>query len=242
MTSVLVLEQQRKNMAKKATQKTPAELEAEVMSGVPPQVSAEVDPPADDAPKKDAVTILREQVEALTGEVTRLRTSRPQKEVEPPAPTPKEEEPDWEKLWFEDPKAAVRLIKEQTKREVEERVKKDYTQDVRQREFWSEFYDQHEDLRDDDDLVKLTLQNNLRELQDLPVGDASKRLAELTRERIVRYAGGRKHPVKRVEVEGSSRPSAEQRVEEDTNIVTLGDLIKRRREKRRLASTKGTAA
>ena len=234
-------------MPKRST-KTADELDREVMKGAPidPPTGEETEKPKADEKeqekkepeKKDPIAILTEQVKVLQRNLAAMEKTKPA-----PAPEPEEDEDetDWDKLVFENPKDAVRLIKEQTRKEIETRIKRDYDADQKKRTFWSDFYQKNPDLKDDKDLVELTMNQNLAELGDLPVEQASERIAELTRERIVRYAGGRR-TTKKVEVEGSSRETGREPEPDDNNIVTLSDLIRRRKEKRRLASGKGSAA
>lgn len=171
------------------------------------------------------VTIAR-----LQGELTALRASRntpePQKKAEQ-----KPEERDWEKLIFEDTPNAIKMLKEDIRKEITGELRGAYQQDIGEKEFWRDFYESHGDLKDDRDLVQATLGSNMKALQDLPVSEAAKKLADLTRARILRYKGGEveKKNEKKTKVEGSGSPGEKKQAPEAPKILSLGDVIRARR-------------
>jgi hypothetical protein len=118
------------------------------------------------------------------------------------------------------------------------RVKADLTRDYQKEQgtkvFWDKFYDKNKDLKQDQDLVETTLKSNLNDLANIPVEDAMKKLADLTRDRIMRYAGGKpKGGGKKAVAEGSSPPSAPRATPEPDAPSSLSDIIKARARKRR---------
>lgn len=177
----------------------------------------------------------------LEGENAALRAglSRPAPEKTPTKEP--EPEPDWEKLMYDDPKGFVNRVKADVRKEITADLGGQYQKDIGEREFWGEFYSEHEDLKEDKDMVRMVLANNLKDLGDLPVSQAKKRLADLTRERIMRYTGDRKKDdvdkSKKVRVEGAGGPKAPVKTEEDSKVVTLSDIIRARRAKRNKAAT-----
>lgn len=173
---------------------------------------------------------LRLLVSRLQGEINVLK-SRPalapvqERKEEPP------KERDWEKLMFEDTPNAVKMLKEDIRREITTELRGAYQKDMGEKEFWNEFYSSHADLKEDQDLVRATLGSNMTALQDLPVSEAAKKLADLTRARILRYKGGEvdKKNEKKPKVEGSGAPTGKGKTPEAPKILSLGDVIRARR-------------
>lgn len=173
---------------------------------------------------------LRAKIARLEGEVSVLRSQRtpapqPEKKPEP------EKERDWEKLIFEDTPNAVKMLKEDIRKEITSELRGAYQKDMGEKEFWTNFYSENEDLKGDRDLVSATLGSNMTALQDLPVSEAAKKLADLTRARILRYKGGEvdKKNDKKTKVEGSGAPLGKGKAPEPPKILSLGDVIRARR-------------
>jgi len=190
----------------------------------------------DTSQEPDPFADLRREMDALRRDNESLRRAIP---PAAPAPAPEPEaEPDWETLIFQDPKEALRLhgerIREQTKRE----LRGEYQQEQGTQRFWEEFYREHSDLSDDHDLVSSTMNKHIAEIANLPVSEAMDRLADLTRQRIVKYSkrGGESRRTRAI-AEGSNAPTPRAAAVPETNVTTLSSLIKARRAKRR-----GTAA
>lgn len=186
-----------------------------------------------DSQKKRQETI-EERLARLEGENAALRAglSRPQ-----PTPAPRAEpepEPDWEKLMFDDPKKFVGELSGRISKQVVTDLGGKYQKDQGEKDFWREFYDEHDDLKEDRDLVQATLNSNIAALGDLPVSQAKKKLADLTRERILRYTGKQEKndKGKKARVEGVGSPKTPQKQPEPPKVVTLSDLLKARRANR----------
>ena len=162
-------------------------------------------------------------------ELAALRRQIPPSTPKTPAPGRVQEKTDWGNLMFQDPDKAAQLLKEEAKREIREEMTTTYQRDQGQRQFWQEFYEAHPDLKEDRDLVTTTLNGNLADLANIPVEQAMGKLAELTRNRILRY---RNKPTQRARAEGAAPPTP-RRVEPDVKVPTLGDVIKARRAGRR---------
>lgn len=217
--------------------------EEEVLNGGPGEEPGEDlpkkkknDPPNKDIKTVDPISLLAEQVKSLAEDVRQIRKNPPKAKEDTSPKKPKEEdEPNWETLMFEKPGEAARLIRDGAAKEAEDKLRKEYQADQKRRDFWNGFYKDNPDLKDDDDIVQLTMTQNLEELQDMPVEKAAVRIAELTRERILRYSKGNNKVQKKVEVEGASspKPGEQDNEEDDVKITSISDLIKRRRELRR---------
>ena len=194
----------------------------------------------DEKPPKPEKDDLETRLARLEGENAALRSAilRPQ-EIKAPV-REQEPEPDWEKLMYDDPKAFVNTLSGRIAKQVSTELGTKYQKDQGEKEFWGDFYAENDDLRDDRDLVQATLSRNINVLGDLPVSQARKKLADLTRERIMRYTG--KRPKKdgegeKARVEGARSPGAPKKVVEENKVVTLSDIIRNRRANRMKAKT-----
>lgn len=157
-----------------------------------------------------------------------------------PPVTPKEptEKPktSYKDLIFTDPDKAVEQIQKDAVEMATTQLRGQYERDQGQKKFWDKFYDKHKDLKEDQDLVELTLNSNLSSLANIPVDDAMKKLADLTRERIIRYSGGTRPKGKKAVAEGSSPPSERRAPAIGAEVTSLGDVIRARRRKRATAA------
>lgn len=197
----------------------------------PPSNDPPNDPPSDPSDPPDPMAALREEVESLKAELRK----RPAAATPPPAPKedPSDEYADFEREFFENPAEAIRRRDERLTKKIQQQLTSEYQRAQSQREFWSKFYDQNQDLKEDDDLVQATLQKNLSKLQDMPVEDATKRLADLTRERIARYSGGKVPSGKGRGVEGNDPPRPPAPPKKEDTRKTLSDLVRERKQQRR---------
>jgi hypothetical protein len=175
-----------------------------------------------------------QKVARLEAEMADLRRRIPPTEVKAPPPPKEDEEPDWDKMLYDNPKEAMRLHGERVAARVKADLTRDYQKEQGTKVFWDKFYDKNKDLKQDQDLVETTLKSNLNDLANIPVEDAMKKLADLTRDRIMRYAGGKpKGGGKKAVAEGSSPPSAPRATPEPDAPSSLSDIIKARARKRR---------
>lgn len=212
--------------------------------GNEPDEGAEVDQPEEKKQEPDPLAYLKDEVRRLSGELQTLRaTNRPpedagkKKEAEP--------EPEWDKILFEQPKEAVALLRKQIKEEITSEMQGRYTTDQNQRQFWNGFFEQNPDLRQDRDLVEVTMHANLAELGNMKVEEAATRLAELTRERILRYSGDKQNGgKKKPQAEGANPPRPKNKTPEEKKPATLAEIIKARRAKHSAPSpgNRGSAA
>jgi hypothetical protein len=142
---------------------------------------------------------------------------------------------DWDKELFADPKGTIAKAISIAKEEATRELRTEYKKDQGTTKFWDTFYRAHPDLRDDHDLVELTLNSNIAALANIPVEDAYNKLAELTRERIIRYAGGAARRTKARAEGGGSTPAAPTPTPppQPAHPSSLSSIIRARREKRR---------
>ena len=191
--------------------------------------------PEPDEPDEDPLAGLTRQVEALRRDNEALKKQIPPAQPKPAGDPPKDT--DWNNLLFTDPKEAVKQIKKEAREEITRELRGEYTRNESQRAFWRKFYTKNKDLRQDHDLVELTLNGNLGELANIPVETAMERLGDLTRQRILRYTGkAASNRGNKARVEGSGAPTPPRQTEEDNEPVRLSDIIKARRAKRASAA------
>jgi hypothetical protein len=198
----------------------------------------EPDEEPEEEPEDDPVATMQKQIDQMkvdhAKEMADLRRTIP-----PVTPKePKEEKPktSYKDLIFTDPDKAVEQIQKDAVEQATTQLRGQYERDQGQKRFWEGFYEKHKDLKDDKDLVELTLNSNLPSLANIPVDDAMKKLADLTRERIIRYSGGTKRNGKKAVVEGNSPPSERRAPAIGAEVTSLGDVIRARRRKRASAA------
>lgn len=175
-----------------------------------------------------------QKVTRLEAEMADLRRRIPPAEPKPQQQTQEDTEPDWDKLLYDNPQEAMRLHGDRVAAKVKKELTAQYSREKGQETFWKNFYDTNKDLRADHDLVEMTLKSNLNELANIPVEQAMKKLADLTRDRIMRYAGGKpKGGGKKAVAEGAAPPSPTRPNSEPEAPSSLSDIIKARARKRR---------
>lgn len=175
-----------------------------------------------------------QKVARLEAEMADLRRRIPPSEPKQQQPPPQDDEPDWDKLLYDNPKEAMRLHGQRVADKVKQELTATYQREQGQKVFWDRFYEKNKDLKDDRDLVETTLKSNLNDLANIPVDDAMKKLADLTRDRILRYAGGKpKAGGKKAVAEGAAAPSPPRATPEPEAPSSLSDIIKARARKRR---------
>lgn len=205
-----------------------------------PEPEPEEDEPEEDLPDPpvDEVAELKKQVASMQErhdkEIAELRRAQPPAEPKPQGNTPPET--DWDNLLFTKPKDAVAQIKKEAKEEVQREMRAEYQKDQGTRKFWADFYTANPDLKEDGDLVELVLAGQMSQLANIPVNQAIKKLGDLTRERILRYAGGKPRGGRRAMAEGSNPPRARAPATEEAEVTSLMDIIRARKDRRRKAS------
>lgn len=198
-------------------------------------------PPAPEPPEDPTAKQLRElqaRLDRQDQELQHLRRATPPPQPKEPAPAA-EDDPDWDNEFFTSPKKALVKFGERLAKDITQSLTGQYQRDRSTQAFWEGFYEKHPDLKTDHDLVDLTLKSNLAEMSSMPVDRAMERLADLTRERILRYAGGAgkpRAPKPRVEGASSAAPPAKPaKPAESDKILSITDIIKDRKAQRRKA-------
>lgn len=147
-------------------------------------------------------------------------------------------EPDLDTLWYENPKQAAAMIESR----VVDRVTSDYRRDQALRNFWDGFYRQADDLREDGHFVEYQFQRNFDSLANMPVPEAQAKLAELTRQEILRLTRKTSSPdpttrrqVPLVEPASGDRPPRPARDADSDGPNSLSETIRARSAARRAA-------
>lgn len=207
----------------------------------PPEGVLQDDP--EDDPPEDPLKALQKQLDdqkrAHADEIAAIRRQIPPASPKPTPEAPKGDETDWDNLMFSDPKKAVALIKKQAKEETQAELRAEYQREQGTTKFWNSFYAKHQEFKRDldHDLIELTLNSNLQSLANIPVTEALDKLADLTRDRILRYAGGKPKGKKAV-VEGAEPPTPRGPPKApDKRPASLSDVIAKRKDARRTKRT-----
>lgn len=196
----------------------------------------ETPPAARKKEEDDPLAGLQRQIEALQRDNESLKRQLPPATAKPVVET-KKDETDWNNLLFTDPAGAVAKIKQEAKEEATRELTQNYNKAESSKAFWRKFYAKNKDLRGDHDLVEVTLNSNLSTLANVEVDTAMERLADLTRQRILRYTGSASsNRGKKARAEGSEPPTPKKQEEEVDEPVRLSDIIKARRAKRASAA------
>jgi len=139
-------------------------------------------------------------MDRLERENADLKRLIPPPQARDPAPPPPPGADDYEKELFANPNATVQKIIDKAVEKATSTLRTEYQRETGTQKFWNKFYQLHPDLQQDSDLVEITLNSNLSTLSSMRIEDAYGKLAELTRDRIIRYAGGKaRTPKARVE-------------------------------------------
>ena len=200
-----------------------------------------VDPPTppDDppAPRPDpAVAELTAKLEKQQRELDELRARTPPPTPKPtPAPAPAADEFNYDEELFRNPKKTLERFGNEVAERVTKQLTGQYQRDRSTQKFWEEFYEKHPDLKADHDLVEVTLSSNLSKLAAVQVPEAIERLAELTRDRILRYAGdaAKSRPKARAEGAKGTISPAPPVAPDEPKILSISQMLKKRREDRR---------
>ena len=158
------------------------------------------------------------------------------------------DEGDDDSLMFTDTKAWKKKFAEGLRKEITAEISQSYNADQGQKTFWQNFYAKNEDLEDYKFIVNATLQENMAELKDMEVREASKKLGEYVREKIIEMSkkllkGTARRNGGHVEGGGTARRGRDDDGGDETDQdeadkaagmpMTLGAMLKARREARR---------
>lgn len=199
----------------------------------PPEDSP-VDPPAPNPANELAA--LNDRLARQERELEELRKRTPPPTPKDPAPRPQADDFNWDEELFRNPRKTLEKHGQMVAEQVTKQLTSQYQRDRGTQKFWEEFYEKHPDLKQDHDLIEVTLNSNLSKLATMQVPDAIERLAELTRDRILRYAGGAaKSRTPRARAEGakgtvSPTPPKEP---EAPKILSISEILRKRKDDRR---------
>lgn len=165
----------------------------------------------------------------------RTRWKQIESQVQPRQPDPNEV---LSTKWFEAPTEAAKMLEER----VYQRVANEYQQREAQKSFWDGFYRKNDDLREDEFIVEAVLSKNSDELLNLTVPKAQERLAELTRQELLRLTRKVKVSDDQSRSRVVSEPASGTRVpkpqvDEDEGPKSIGDVIRARAAARRQPRT-----
>jgi hypothetical protein len=221
-----------------------------------PAASAPVTPP----PERPAAPVPDPESERIRAEreqwqrdrelwmAERDQTRQWQRQVEqrlPPPPVPAQ--PDIERIWYENPRQAMQLIRQDILGEVTQQYRLDQEAQKREqimRDFVGGMYESHPELRGEDQLVAFVLQRDGVEIGKMRIPEARAALAKGVRDEIFRMErrasemrtreeGHAPPPAHRAIVEGGSASrSAPRREAEDSGAKSITELLRMRREAR----------
>lgn len=127
------------------------------------------------------------------GFIEGIKSAKPEAEV----PAEKSIDEQVEEIIFEDPKKAIKLLRESIKKELEQSTDTKITAKEKQieaqatlRQEWNNFYDSNKDLVGQQDYVNYILQTNYAELGPLPTAKAFPILAAKVRTGLKAYRDG----------------------------------------------------
>jgi hypothetical protein len=231
---------------------------AETAPAAPPHIPREItrEPAPAPAPDPEQERIREERAQYARDRelwmAEREQTRRWQAQVESRLPPPpRQEEPDLDRIWYENPSLAARIIEERTAQRLTHQYRQDQEANRREqvmKEFVGGMYESHPELRGEDQLVAYVLQRDGERIGALKIPEAREALAKGVRDEIFRMekrAGdmrtreeGREPPAaSRAVVEGGSGSSREgartpREREEAGGPKSLTDLLRQRREAR----------
>lgn len=144
---------------------------------------------------------------------------------------------------FEDPDGALKEYQER----ILTQVRQEYAQVESTKQFWSDFYEKHQDLKSAKRVVQAVFQENLPRLANASIPQAMEEIASLSRTEVLSvikaFNGGRSQDTEtpsRAVVESPSGPRQPKPKEEESKFKSLGDVIKARRAARRAPARKET--
>lgn len=145
---------------------------------------------------------------------------------------------DYETQLFVNPKEAIARLKAEAKAEIMAEVSAAYTQAESKKDFWSGFYAENEDLRDEKFIVEAVLGREWAKLKDLPPADAAKKLSEAAKKELMRLSGG-KSPTdpnpRPVEGGGDGKSTPPAGKVTPDNVLSLSEVIRKSQTARRKA-------
>ena len=108
----------------------------------------------------------------------------------PPADTQQDEDEleDIAAQFYADPKKALAAMEARIRSNITHEVTTSYHQDQAVQQFWTDFYTEHPDLKDEDRIVKTVMSQSWDGVKNLKGKDARNKVAELTKRELLRIA------------------------------------------------------
>lgn len=175
-----------------------------------------------------------ESAEDLTQYTAQLQQEKEELSKYAPAKpmTPADPDKELADMFFEDPATAVKVIREQTKKE----LRQEFTEHDARKMAVSQFYKQNPDLEGLEDMVELTRLRVQERINKLPLEQAMKELATAVRGRLSQIkkqpSGGVELPSGQVVTGGNTNGSGPQSVPVQTTPKSFVDQLKDMRTRR----------
>lgn len=186
---------------------------------------------------KEIAEYLGPLVEQFTGQITQLQgeLARAQANMKPASvKEPVKEETDYETLLFTDPKGAIQKLREEIKAEVTGEIKTQQNNIEMEKQFWTMFYGDYPELKEDDFVVKAILQRDFQKLQNLTNDEAMKKIAAESKKVLLRNRETKTGDGSGVVLEGSG--GVRKQVKEEPAVkpeaVSITSLLRERRNAR----------
>lgn len=158
-------------------------------------------------------------------------------------PEPKKaatEEYDYETGLFTEPKVALARLRQEIKNEIKTEMTGQYQAAETKKEFWSSFYTENADLKDNKLIVDAIVTRDWAKLSNLTPENAAKEISKAAKKEIMRLTGGRSNADPDADqnvIEGGSTkntPPSKQNPAKDAP-QSLSDVIRNRQAARRKA-------
>ena len=183
---------------------------------------------------KDAAEAISALQQSVSEQAALAAAAEARAKAAAPAAPEKPQPENYDRL-FQDPKGFLSDFAKQIKEE----LRSEYTQTTLQREFWTQFYEAHADLKKHDFYVKSVLDRDFDKVAKLKTPEAIQKLGETVKAELLALSGGKSNPApqKPATEGGTERLPAESKPESEHSPTPAGDtltgLIKARREARR---------
>jgi hypothetical protein len=144
-------------------------------------------------------------------------------------------------LWYENPEAAAKVVEDR----VSQRLTAQYQQAESIKAFWDGFYSENKDLAEDKFVVKAVFSEKYGELAPLSIREAQTKLADATRDELLRISRkmksenttlNRSGELEEASGERAPKPTAAE-LEDRNAPKTLSEVIASRRQARRQVKT-----
>lgn len=183
---------------------------------------------------KEMAAYLGPLVDQFTGQIAALEGQLRLAQAQKAAPAAPAEEYDYETMLFTDPKGALERLRSELKAEIAAESDSKTNMAKLETEFWSLFYSDHPELKEDDFIVRAVLQRDFKKLENLTNDAAMKKIAEETKKILIKNRKTEPDNKKKVALEGSGGTTGGG--EFDTTVkpaqISITQLLKERRSAR----------